>query len=754
MTYADQAGVSIAIDDARLNALHTSGLHGRFDIARALQRLLAGSGYGFTFIDARTVRVFRLPPAVPPQRKPSMPVRPPLPVVAAQPPLEVHGPDIVVSATKQEAGLADYPSGISVVTFDDGDRVRGAPQGTDYILRRMPGLASTNLGPGRNKIFIRGIADSSFNGASQSTISQYLGEARLIYSAPDPDLLLYDVEGVEVLEGPQGTLYGAGTLGGIIRTMPREPDLTQTSLAMSSGVRITQHGAPGGDIAGVLNLPVSEELGLRVVGYASREGGYIDDTLRGLQDINRTGIIGLRASLRWMPAADWTIDFRLLRQDLASRDGQYSEANVGPLARRSVLAQPFDNDYRLAAITLAHDWGGMKLVSATSYTHHSIDTVFDATPVGQADDPQVYSEDLSISLFSHESRLSGELGSRGQWLGGFSLVDNIQRTRRRLGPETAPGSIADVRNATFDAALFGEATAGLPRGFSLTLGGRLDYVRSAGELMGQQVAGTFEPTRQQFRALPTAALSWKPRPDQIAYVRYQEGYRPGALEITGTGAEALARRFERDHIHTLELGWRFGAVADARLSGGIAASSAIWTDIQADLVDADGLPYIANIGSGRVRNIGANLTWRPSEAITLEGSGFLAWSDLTHPAPGFDEAQDRDLPNIADRGWRLAARHEASTGPGNLVLEAALRYVGHSQLAVRPPFDLAQGGYYDLTFGARYAVGRIGISFDLGNLLDTRANTFAFGNPFSAANGNQTTPPRPRSIRLGVDARF
>jgi len=84
-------------------------------------------------------------------------------------------------------------------------------------------LASTNLGTGRNKIFIRGVADSSFNGPSQSIVGQYLGDVRLTFNAPDPDLELYDIARVEVLEGPQGTLYGAGSLGGVVRVCPARP---------------------------------------------------------------------------------------------------------------------------------------------------------------------------------------------------------------------------------------------------------------------------------------------------------------------------------------------------------------------------------------------------------------------------------------------------------------------------------------------------------------------------------------------------
>lgn len=651
LVYAEQAGVSIALGDPRLDRLRTGGLHGRYEIANALTRLLQGSDLSFIFTDAATIRLV----ARPPKRK--LTPQPPPPRRLGPPPT-VNGEEIVVIATKQQASLADYPASVSLMQLALLDSARGGNEGTGYVLTRLPGLASTNLGPGRNKIFIRGVADSSFNGESQATISQYLGEARLIYSAPDPNLLLYDIERVEVLEGPQGTLYGAGTLGGIIRLLPRAPDLDDPSAAVSAGTRFTEHGAPGYDIAGVANLPIVKgKLGARAVAYRSIEGGYIDDVLRGRADINRNKISGLRASLRWTPDRDWTIDAGVVSQDLGSRDGQYAESEIGELSRRSAIAQPFDNDYRLAYATVTRAWGNTQLVSASSYTRHTIETVFDATVDPGVTTPRMYTEDGAIRLFSHETRVSGKLGTKGRWLVGASLVHNIDRSSRHLGDLGDPQLLASVANTTLDSALVGEAAAPIIGTIELTLGGRLSYVRQTSEVTGEDIGGSFEPRRRQFRTLPTTALAWK-RPGFIVYGRYQEGYRPGALQVSGIGDDVTAQHFERDHIRTVELGLRFGTRPGAALSGSLAASSAAWSDIQADLVEADGLPFIANIGSGRVRNLAANVSWRPLAGLTLDASGFIASSSLSHPAPGFDTARDRDLPNIADEGWRLGARYD------------------------------------------------------------------------------------------------
>ncbi|MEZ5656355.1 MAG: TonB-dependent receptor [Sphingobium sp.] len=749
LIYAEQAEISISINDPRLDQLLTKGIRGRYDTASALRRLLKGSGFEFTFTDVSTVQLIRRP-------APSKPARHQAAQAKLQPPPSSSSPpDIIVSATKQRAGIANYPASMAVIDLDRGDTARGGRSGTSYILKRLPSLASTNLGPGRNKIFIRGIADSSFNGANQATISQYLGDTRLIYSAPDPYLLLYDMERVEVLEGPQGTLYGAGTLGGIIRLTPRPPDARATSLAISGGTQLTQSGKPGFDSAAVINLPIDQnKLASRFVVYRAQEGGYIDDRLRGARDINRNLISGVRAAVRWSPDPNWTIDGGLAIQNLASRDGQYSEKDVGELARRSAIAQPFDNDYKLLSLTLTRRKGGTELVSATGYALHSVDSTFDATEEPGVTAPLQYEEDVRINLLTHETRLNGELGARGRWLAGITIVNNISKSKRRLGPPGNPLALAGVANTTLDTALFAEATATALSSLEITAGGRLSYVRQTSEIVSGSSEAAFEPKRAQFRALPTLALSWRPVSTMLFYGRYQEGYRPGALEVAGPIDQPVAQRFERDHIRTVELGWRFGTGPGAPFSGGVVASFAQWSDIQADLVDIDGLPYIANIGSGRVRNVSANLTWSPANRLRFEASGYLASSALTDPAPGFDAVRDRDLPNIADEGWRTAVRYTSDLNRAAMTLDMALHYVGSSKLAIRPPYDLPQGRYYELTAGARIAFGAIAISLDFENLLNAEANSFSFGNPFTVDRGMQVTPLRPRSVRIGLDASF
>ena len=128
---------------------------------------------------------------------------------------------------------------------------------------------------------------------------------------------------------------------------------------------------------------------------------------------------------------------------------------------------------------------------------------------------------------------------------------------------------------------------------------------------------------------------------------------------------------------------------------------------------------------------------------------------MTSPAPAFAAADERDLPNIPWTVARASGQYRTSLSPAiALTLDGSVRYVGESQLGIGPPIDVAQGGYIDTQLGGRLDFGRFGLSLDIDNVADARGNRFSFGNPFTVGDGNQTTPLRPRTIRIGFDTEF
>jgi outer membrane receptor protein involved in Fe transport len=539
-----------------------------------------------------------------------------------------------------------------------------------------------------------------------------------------------------------------------LRLVPNAPDLTRRSGSVSAGLMSTRHGAGGGDGAFMVNLPLDPgRLALRAVGYGSIDGGYIDDVGRGRRNVNRTRIYGGRATLLWEPDDSWRIEAGALAQYLTGRDGQYAMRGLPPLSRSSTLAQPFDNDYELGQVTIRKSWSGIELVSATGVVRHSLESRFDATGFAGTFGPQLYIENVGITLITNETRIS-QPDARGEgWVAGWSLVHDIDRIRRTLGSPAAPLPIAGVRNAVSEAALFGQYSLALGARVTFTLGGRLTLSREVGETY--DAPGDYrEPDRTDFRPSPTAAVTWRPAEGLLLYARAQQGFRAGGLAVAGSGAGRATQRFESDNLTSIEAGVRLGR------SGGpvhldAAFSYARWSDMQADLIDSRGLPFTTNLGNGRIYGVEANASWRVTPALSLEAAAFINESALSHPDPAFVSAQDRDLPNIPGAGARAAAHVRTALSPRlSLGLDAALRYVGRSHLGIGAPIDLIQGGFVDGQIGGRLDFGRFGLSLDVDNVADARGNRFSFGNPFSVAGGLQTTPLRPRTVRLGFDASF
>ena len=759
---AEQARITINASDPALARLRSRPLRGTMTARAALDTLLAGSGFTYRFVGERVVRIVPAPAAraAPPPRPP--PARPPpaAPQIAPEGPLVL--PDIIVTASKLGTALDRFAGTVHLIDLAPEDGARFGARGSEAILNRLPMLASTSLGPGRNKIYIRGIADSSFNGPSQSIVGQYLGDVRLTFNAPDPDLHLHDIRRVELLEGPQGTLYGSGSLGGILRLVPNDPDPAGFAGAGSAGLATTRHGGEGRDAHVMVNLPIARDrLAVRAVGYESVEAGYIDDAGRGLSDVNRTRIRGGRAMLLWDAGDDWQIALGGLAQDIVGRDGQYAMRGLPPLTRRSSLAQPFDNDYRLGQVTIRKRWNGIELVSATGIVDHALANRFDATGLAGTSGPQVYEEEVDITLVSTEARLS-QPDARGEgWVIGVSLLHDVNRISRSLGPAAAPTPITGVRNQTREAALFGQYSHRLSGRLVATVGGRLTYSRTAGEPLDAPDDAAddeaAEPRRTHVRASPTAALTWRPANRLLVYARYQQGFRAGGLAVSPTdGAEAPAvQRFDSDRLTSIEAGFRWGRRDRDRLTLHAALSYASWTDVQADLVDPNGLPFTTNLGDGRIYGLEVEASWRIMPSLTLDAAAFLNDSALSSPRPQFAEAEERDLPNIARTGGRAAAHFRTDLAPSlALAVDGAVRYVGESHLGIGAPTEGEQGGYLEAEIGARLEFGRFGLSLDVTNAAEARGNRFSYGNPFSLADGTQITPLRPRTIRLGLDTRF
>lgn len=747
-TLGAQAGITITVTDPVIAARRSPGVRGARSVSAALTEAIKGTGADFVFYDRKTVRIMARKIIPPKEPKRPVPVRTPIETA------EVPG-DIIVMASKQGTLLDSFPGSVKLMEFDAGWLARNAGNGSAAIAELLPTMGSTNLGPGRDKLFIRGIADSSFSGQTQATVGQYLGEVRLNYSAPDPDLNLYDMERVEILVGPQGTLYGASALGGIMRFVPNAPATDRIAATASAGLSSTRSGGVGGDGAAMLNIPIAaDRIALRIVAFGAREAGYIDDPSRNLRDINTTRSFGQRVTLRIADLSGWTVDIGGVEQNITSRDGQYTIRGDPPLTRATAIAQPFRDHYHLGYVTARRPLGRGEIVTTASVVEHDFTTVFDATGYLGTTSPLKFEETNAIRAYAYETRVSGG-GQRSPWVAGVAGIHNVSRLSRSVGVPDALEQIAGVRNRQMEFALFGQASQPLTRTLTATAGVRVTLARSAGSLLDKSKNGSKEPSSTALPALPSFAVDWQPSRSFSSFVHFQKGFRAGGLAVAPSGDALDSRKFVADDLSMTEFGVRWGRRGEDRLSIRAAIFFADWNHIQADLVDTSGLPYTANVGDGRVYGLDAEITWRLSSAITLTGAAFVNNSKLYAAEADFGTSEEQTLPNVPRNGTHAAATWQKTIAEGvNLSADVSVRYIGQSRLGVGPVLNIPQGRYAVGDLGGRLGFDRFGVSLDIDNIGDVRANSFAFGNPFSVAERNQMTPLRPRTIRLGFDVRF
>ena len=767
----EQAGISIGLADPRMGARRVPRIKGRMTSRQALRRLLAGSR-------AKPERVhpgyWRIVPVD--KKGKTAPTR--INYAKARPftPPIVY-PDILVTGRLIHDDLNNEAlDSLKILTLDEIGP-SAAMQGTGALINSLPTISSTQLGPGRNRLFIRGIADSSFNGPNQAVSGQYLGQARLNYNAPDPDLRLIDLSAIEIHQGPQGTRFGAGTLGGVIRLVPNAVRLDEYGGKASLALAATQDGDPSIDGNMTLNLPlVAGSVGIRTSVYGGRQGGYIDDRARDLNDVNRVDTVGGRFMLRAEPGAGWSIDLMATAQEIDGRDSQYADEHGGDLDRASPFAQPYRNRFALGQVVVRKQWDDMQLMAAVNIVDQELSETFDTTKpaVGPfyMTQPALFRQRGDIRLLTSETRLSKSFNNGGSWFLGSSLIKNRYRIRRAREDNLFSTAIAGIENKANEVTGFGEINWPLSDRLMANAGGRLSHVWLSGKTldtsMFYELAAEREAKRSQTDFLPSAGIQYRFADHLTGHVRYQEGFRAGGIAVRND----MVERFRNDDVAAIEGGLIFSSGSEIDFDAGVTVSHTKWNNIQADLIDNDRLPVTKNIGSGRIWTVDASMNWRPLSGLSIEASAIWADSRLTQPAAliyvrdsnqqsigelpeGAVIVASDELPNVADISGRLGASYTRVLSDNvHATLAAWARYTGESRLGIGPVLGARQGDYVNTGLSANVDFGGRSLWLEASNIFNQTGNRFALGSPFTLPFGEQYTPLRPRTIHIGFDLTF
>jgi len=431
---------------------------------------------------------------------------------------------IIVTAQKRESALQDVPFSIAAVTEQ---QIRNT--GTTAIAelaRNIPGLTITDLGPGQSQVAVRGISAGQVvrdQPGVKEQVGVYLDESPISIALFTPDLDLFDLERFEILRGPQGTLFGAGSLAGTLRYITVQPQLNSFEATVELSASDGSDADFGGSVKGVVNLPLGEKTALRVVGFYNDLAGFIDATqpslaVRENQDSGKKA--GGRISLLIQPIEELSITPRIVYQDLDTDgfpriDFYNILANpftttqppvfLGERGQFTQLTEGIDDNFRLADLKIEYGFGPVTLTSISSYTDRDVVVTRDATSLtgsvtfdigGTPDEVRISSpliDTTRLHAFSQELRLaSSDEGANFQWVAGAFYQDMGRRygqelptpgydeITRRLADTDSAANGAPPDNPFFSSlrydfkqfALFGEGTYDFTEQWSLTAGVR------------------------------------------------------------------------------------------------------------------------------------------------------------------------------------------------------------------------------------------------------------------------------------------
>jgi len=738
-------------------------LRGRMTLDAALDRILAGSGCRYLIRPDGAVIISSAPRIA---SSPASPSSRPAPRPAPQPEA-VQVSEVVVTAPRRPELIQRSSSAMTAVT---GDRIgRSGVTGMQGLDSLVSGMTVTNLGPGRNKILLRGISDGVFTGLTQSTVGLYLDLTPITYSAPDPDLKLIDIDRVEVLRGPQGTLYGTGPIGGVVRIVTRRPEFGREDLAVALTRSHTHGGGTNTDYNIVANLPLAgDRAAIRAAVYGETFSGYINDVELNLRRVNDGTRRGGRLSGALALAPGWTARAGVVHQSIMTEDTHYVYRGLGPLRRANLVREPHQNRFDQASLSLEGrgTWG--RLDASLSVVEHGFKSRYDASSAlrrfGSLASVGALDENKDIHLVVGETVLTSPDVGRWRWLVGALASASTTRTDPVLSilrPEPLALYAERRRDTLQEAALYGEAAWDLTPKLTLTAGARyytLDYDTTS-QVRQRTRMRNFDGQGSSSGLTPKLALAWQPSDRVNLSAQLSHGRRAGGFNTAGvigqdfSGlADSPARQYRPDSLWNLEFNAKVRS-ADGRARLRAAVYAARWRDVQSDQFLPSGLAYVVNVGDGADIGFEVEANWRPADGLEVFANGLIADPRITDPASRFETQRGAGLPGVPKASANLGFTYRRPlTDRLQLIADGGVSYVGASRLT----FD----GRQQHRMGD-YATGRLSLGVEaapwvatvfVDNLFDTKANTFAYSDPFRLPDAQAVTPLRPRT--LGVTLRW
>jgi outer membrane receptor protein involved in Fe transport len=691
-----------------------------------------------------------------------------------------RGDEIIVTAQKREENLQDVPVSISVVEGEELVK-SGSSQLIDFA-PYVPGFAVTNLGtPGQSRLALRGIAPLG----SAASVGIYLDDAPIGSSTPfnngaifGMDMLPYDLERVEVLRGPQGTLYGASSIGGLLKYVTVAPDLDIVSGRVGGELFAIDHASDAGYAAqGFVNVPIVAGQMAVTGSLAFRSTpGWADNVTTGEEDTNSYEQLSGRVSMLWEPSDALSLRLSGIWQDIDA-DGRsitVETATGGQIGNGrsnfNSVPEPFDTQFQYYSAGFDYDFGGAILSAVGTYSDTETNNALDASFVygaalGGLVTPVYYG--LTLDKYTAEVRLASPSGGRFEWLIGAFFTDEDathDQLLRGLLPDLTPApapfdpvAVIALPSTYKEYALFANAKFSVTDRFDINGGVRMAWNdQTYGQIITSAVLGSAEAPGESSDKVFTYSVSpqYHFSDDTMIYARVASGYRPGGPNVVLPGTVDPETEFGADTLTNYEIGLKTSA---GQVTVDLAAFRMDWKDIQVP-VAVNSFGGIGNGGTARSQGVEAALFFYPVAGLTLGATAAYIDSKLTEDAPAIDGLDGARLPRIPEFSGSLTADYSFPLGRNSMAsIGGGLRHTGSRFSVVESdPDALEIDSMTAIDLNASVNFGPVTLRAYARNLtnadapLDRTLQRDALGT----LSHIQVIPQQPRTLGIAADFAF
>jgi iron complex outermembrane recepter protein len=666
--------------------------------------------------------------------------------------------EIIVTAQKRTERLIDTPQSIAVLSAEQLDAL-GARNFSDYA-DTIPGLTLTSQGVGGNQISLRGV---TLGQDTSPTVGMYVDDVPFGSSTgfaqgaqTSIDVGLFDIDRIEVLKGPQGTLYGASTMGGLIKYVSKQPDPTAFYGTTQTGVAFTEGGGVSYNLAAAVNAPIiTDTVALRASIFESHEGGFIDNVALDEKNANHSDVYGGRLDLLVKPTDQLTIRVggfvqNVWRAGISTVDYTLTgQAPYGSLGQNRLIPEPFEQLFRLGSFHVTYDFGFSTLTSVSSYQSNKIyqdqdysaELVPEFSEFGLGNFSSVGAPEwVRTDKFTQEVRLASNGTHTVDWLiGGFYTHERSQNQQavqlRDPAGNPAPNNLFIFSGPTTyeEYAAFGDVTYHITKAFDVS-GGIRDAHNN--QTIVQYGAGALEssgPQEELSASVRTysADARYHFTDSVMGYVRYSTGYRPGGPNLVAiapaTGLPAGPASFQADTLKSYEAGIKAES-PDRKYEIEATGYFINWNNIQVVTNDGGFTAYTNAPSGASIPGAEFSLTARPIESLIGRASFSYNDAHLKDAVPSIGGLAGEQLPNVAKISGTAGLDYTIWSGGPKPTVGTTVRYVSGRTASFEdseslPQYHVPAYATMDLRSGLTFNV--VAVQLYLHNLFNKRGQMSA-----------------------------